>query len=107
MPGMNSGLNVSNPALHAAFMAALLHQGILALLVFAVLTVAWVTIREAQPRLAPSAGAATLAAASRMPEPSWRTLLRIAFGILWIVDGLLQAQPAMVAGAARRAMKPA
>jgi len=89
---MHSGLNVSNPTLHAAFMTALLHQGIIALLIFAVLSVAWVSIREAQPALARSA------AAGGTPEPSWRTLLRIGFGILWIVDGLLQAQPAMVVG---------
>jgi cytochrome oxidase Cu insertion factor (SCO1/SenC/PrrC family) len=108
MPGMNSGLNVSNSTLHAAFMSALLHQGIVALLVFAVLTVAWVSIREAQPR--PTAGAAgatgAAAAASRTPEASWRKLLRIGFGIIWIVDGLLQAQPAMVVGLPSRVIEP-
>jgi hypothetical protein len=31
MPGMNSGLNSNNPVLVAAFRAALLHQGIIAL----------------------------------------------------------------------------
>ncbi len=46
MPGMNSGLNIDNPTLVAAFRTALLHQGILILAVFAVLAVAWVSARE-------------------------------------------------------------
>ena len=37
MPGMNSGVNVSDPTVVAAFKAALVHQGIIALLIFAVL----------------------------------------------------------------------
>jgi cytochrome oxidase Cu insertion factor (SCO1/SenC/PrrC family) len=98
MPGMNNGLTVSNSTLHAAFVSALLHQGILALLAFTVLAIAWVSIREAQPRRTAEAGAAISAVASRVPEPSWRALLRIGFGAIWIVDGLLQAQPAMVVG---------
>jgi cytochrome oxidase Cu insertion factor (SCO1/SenC/PrrC family) len=107
MPGMNSGLNLGNSTLHAAFMTALLHQGIIALLIFAVLSVAWVSIRESQPR--PSAAAASpaaAAAASRLPEPSWRKLLRIGFGIIWIADGLLQAQPAMVTGLPSQVIQP-
>ena len=46
MPGMNSGLNVTNPVLVAAFRSALLHQGLIALLVLAVLALAWVSARE-------------------------------------------------------------
>ena len=34
MPGMNSGLNVSDPAVVAAFKAALVRQGIIALVIF-------------------------------------------------------------------------
>jgi hypothetical protein len=40
MPGMNNGLNPDDPTVVAAFRAALLHQGIIALLIFAVLSVA-------------------------------------------------------------------
>jgi cytochrome oxidase Cu insertion factor (SCO1/SenC/PrrC family) len=103
MPGMNTGLNAGNPTLHAAFMTALLHQGIIALLIFTLLAVAWVSIREVRPRLRASAAAA---AASRTPEPSWRKLLGIGFGIIWIVDGILQAQPAMVAGLPSQVIQP-
>jgi hypothetical protein len=34
MPGMNSGLDANDPVVVAAFRAALIHQGILALLIF-------------------------------------------------------------------------
>ena len=41
MPGMNSGLNVNDPTVVAAFRSALLHQALIALLIFAVLALAW------------------------------------------------------------------
>ena len=46
MPGMNSGLNVDDPTVVAAFRAALLHQGLIILAIFAVLSVAWVAVRR-------------------------------------------------------------
>src|SRR6266536_33250 len=61
MPGMHSGLNLGNPVLVAAFRSALLHQGLIALLVFGMLVfgmlvfgmlvfgmlaLAWVSVRE-------------------------------------------------------------
>ena len=49
MPGMNSGVNVNDPTVIAAFKSALLHQGIIALLIFAVLGFAWLTIRAWLP----------------------------------------------------------
>jgi cytochrome oxidase Cu insertion factor (SCO1/SenC/PrrC family) len=98
MPGMNSGLNDDNPTLVAAFRAALLHQGIYVLLIFAILAVAWVSARE-WLRPARTARPAT-------PEPAWRELLRIAFGVIWIFDGLLQAQPDMAAGLPSQAIEP-
>jgi hypothetical protein len=33
-----------------------------------------------------------------VPEPRGRRVLRIGFGVLWLFDGLLQAQPQMAAG---------
>ncbi len=49
MPGMNSGIDVSDPTVVAAFKAALVHQGLIALLIFALLGLAWVTIRVLFP----------------------------------------------------------
>ena len=45
MPGMNSGLNLNAPAVVEAFKTLLLHQGIIALLIFASLALAWVSAR--------------------------------------------------------------
>jgi hypothetical protein len=98
MPGMNSGLNDNNSTLVAAFRAALLHQGIYVLLIFAILAVAWVSARE---WLRPARKARPVT-----PEPAWRELLRISFGVIWIFDGLLQAQPDMAGGLPSQAIEP-
>ena len=49
MSGMNSGINVNDPTVVAAFKTALLHQGIIALLIFALLGFAWITVRAWLP----------------------------------------------------------
>ena len=92
---MNSGVNVSDPTVVAAFKAALVHQGIIALIIFAVLGMAWVTVRAWLP--AAAAGAAEPPVPT-LAEPAWRKLLRFGFGLLWIFDGILQAQPKMAIG---------
>jgi cytochrome oxidase Cu insertion factor (SCO1/SenC/PrrC family) len=103
MPGMQSGLNLRNPLLVAAFRSALLHQGMIALLVFGVLALGWISVREWRP-VGAGLGAGRAAAD---PEPSWRMLLRVGFGLLWLLDGLLQAQPSMVVGLPARVIQPA
>ena len=45
MPGMNSGLNIGDPTVVAAFKNALLHQGLTALAIFAILGLVWLTVR--------------------------------------------------------------
>jgi cytochrome oxidase Cu insertion factor (SCO1/SenC/PrrC family) len=107
MPGMNSGLSDTNPTLVAAFRTALLHQGLLIALLLAVLALAWFGVREWMPgsATARSLGAAGWRAAAA--EPAARRLLRIGFGIIWIFDGLLQAQPAMAAGLPSQVIEPA
>ena len=52
MSGMNSGLNINDPTVIAAFKAALIHQGLIALLIFLVLGFAWVTVRAWLPAAA-------------------------------------------------------
>jgi cytochrome oxidase Cu insertion factor (SCO1/SenC/PrrC family) len=99
---MNSGLSNTNPILVAAFRAALLHQGLIAAALFAVLALAWITVRELSP-----AGRRARFAATWSAEPAARRLLRIGFGTLWLFDGLLQAQPAMAAGLPSGVIKPA
>src|SRR5271165_1760667 len=108
MPGMNSGLNLSDPAVVAAFKAALVHQGLIALLIFGLVGLAWITIRAGLPSAAaagtgtaPEAGAAAAAA-----ELAWRRLLRIGFGLIWVFDGILQAQPKMAVGLPSQVIEP-
>jgi cytochrome oxidase Cu insertion factor (SCO1/SenC/PrrC family) len=101
MPGMNSGVQVNAPLVIAAFKAALLHQLLIALLIFAVLGAAWVTIRALAP--ARAGGAAPGPAAA---EPAWRQVLRIGFGSLWVFDGILQAQPKMAIGLPSQVIEP-
>ena len=46
------------------------------------------------------------AAGELAAEPRGRQVLRIGFGVLWILDGLLQAQPAMPLGLATNVTQP-
>jgi cytochrome oxidase Cu insertion factor (SCO1/SenC/PrrC family) len=101
MPGMNSGLNLNAPAVVEAFKTLLLHQGIIALLIFASLGLTWVSARV---WLGVSAEPAAAAPASA--EPAGRRVLRIGFGVLWLVDGILQAQPGMAIGLPSRVIEP-
>ena len=103
MPGMNSGINVSDPTVVAAFKAALVHQGLIALLIFALVGLSWVTVRTWTP-VAAAAGAGTRGPV--LAEPAWRRLLRIGFGLLWIFDGILQAQPKMAIGLPSQVIEP-
>ena len=52
------------------------------------------------------AGAKSGISADEAAEPAGRRLLRIGFGLLWIFDGLLQAQPAMAAGLPSQVIEP-
>ena len=56
MPGMNTGLSTNNPAIVSAFQAALLHQGLVVLLIIALIAVAWNVQRSAQLRRARARG---------------------------------------------------
>jgi cytochrome oxidase Cu insertion factor (SCO1/SenC/PrrC family) len=105
MPGMNSGLTDTNPTIVTAFRAALLHQGLLILAILVVLALSWVSVREFVPSVR---GMARLGYGrpTTGPEPAGRRLLRIGFGIVWIFDGLLQAQPAMPAGMPSNVIEP-
>ena len=109
MPGMNSGLSDTNPTLVAAFRAALLHQGLVVAALLSVLALCWLAAREfglpASIRRAQSLPARTRQSAVAT-EPTARRLLRIGFGVIWIVDGLLQAQPGMAAGLPAQVIEP-
>ena len=110
MPGMNSGLSPGDPTMVAAFRSALFHQGAIALLLVAFVWLVWATARTwpfAASGVRPRAGGASAAgAAAGTREARGRWLLRIGFGALWIVDGILQAQPKMAAGLPSLVIQP-
>ncbi len=134
MTGMGHGLDVTNSTIVSAFETALLHQGAFALLLLALVGIAWNLLRALQLRRASAgavagdaggvgvvaaggtgigAGPAVAPAAPveaspfAMPEPAARRLLRVAFGLLWIFDGVLQAQVAMPLGLPSLVVRPA
>jgi cytochrome oxidase Cu insertion factor (SCO1/SenC/PrrC family) len=105
MPGMNSGISPADPTVTAAFRAALAHQGEIALAIFILIALLWATGRALLPGAAAGAGPAGKLA--RAGEPAARRLLRISFGLLWLLDGVLQAQPQMAAGLPSQVIAPA
>jgi len=109
MPGMGSGLQTNNPTIGSAFRTSLDHQFLILVILAAVLAVAWNVIRTVHYRRAVANGTidAPTLAAWPYPEPSARRVLRIAFGILWIFDGLLQIQAAMPVGLPTQVIGPA
>jgi cytochrome oxidase Cu insertion factor (SCO1/SenC/PrrC family) len=107
MPGMNSGLNVNDPTVVAAFRAALVHQALIALVIFAVLGLVWAALRNwLRPGPVPARGEAVTTGPS-FPEPAGRQVLVIGFGTLWLFDAFLQAQPKMAVGLPSLVIEPA
>jgi cytochrome oxidase Cu insertion factor (SCO1/SenC/PrrC family) len=102
VPGMDSGLNTDDPTLVAAFRSALLHQGIVVIAIFLALLLAYEIIRARRTGAAPESSPRPPAPA----EPRARKMLRIGFGILWIIDGILQAQPQMAGGLPSQVVAP-
>ena len=100
MPGMNSGPSPASPILVSAFRSALLQQWVIVALIFLLLLIAWAASRTA------IFGSLTATPAEPWREPRARRLLRVGFGILWLFDGLLQAQPQMAGGLADQVIQP-
>jgi hypothetical protein len=100
MPGMTSGPDIDNPAVEAAFRAALIHQGIIGLLSCAVLLAAWAIARTLRPGAGPGPAAPSRA------QPAGRQVLVIGFGNLWLFDGFLKAQPRIPLGLPSQVIRP-
>jgi len=118
MPGMGTTLGTNNATIVSAFHAALLHQGVVVVAIFFLLAVAWNVLRAAQLRRssalaagpagpAGAAGGAGRGIAVAAREAPGRRLLRIAFGLLWVLDGVLQGQDSMPLGLTAKVMQPA
>jgi cytochrome oxidase Cu insertion factor (SCO1/SenC/PrrC family) len=101
---MNPGLDAANPALVAAFRSAMLRQlGVIAVIFIALLLAYGMAQRWWAARGKP----APLRRPTPLTEPAARRFLRIAFGLLWIFDGVLQAQPKMAGGLTSQVIEPA
>ncbi|MBO0830423.1 MAG: hypothetical protein J2P29_00490 [Actinobacteria bacterium] len=102
---MGGSHGAGNLTLVGDFRAALQAETMALFLVFVLLAIGWVACRaillaRARPWL--------MAQRDRWPsEPAWRRAVRIGFGVLWIVDGLLQSQPGMPAGLPSMVIAPA
>jgi cytochrome oxidase Cu insertion factor (SCO1/SenC/PrrC family) len=104
---MNTGLSTNNPAIVSAFQAALLHQGLLVLLIVALVAVAWNVLRSLNLRRVAAGTSSPLAALPAMaPEPVARRLLRVSFGLIWVFDGILQGQASMPLGLVPQVVQP-
>jgi cytochrome oxidase Cu insertion factor (SCO1/SenC/PrrC family) len=119
---MNRGIGTDNPFILSAFHSSLLHQVLLIFAVVVVLSLAWNVARSVQFRRLHAtsnslpAGDAD-AAVGAVPEahevgpiadePRARLVLRLLFGALWTLDGLLQLQPSMPLGLPSGVLSPA
>ena len=107
MTGMGGPPGPGNGSIIASFHHDLATQGALVLLLGAVLFVAWNQLRSMQYRRAVARGEAfPPVSAPVAPEPSGRRFLRIAFGLTWVFDGLLQFQSGMPTGLVDGVIKP-
>src|ERR1700748_3004455 len=103
MPGMNSTLSPASPILISAFHSALLHQWLIIAFIFVLLLIAWGASRTA---VFGSMERPHAAAGARWREPRARLVLRVGFGLIWLFDGLLQAQGQMPGGLADQVIQP-
>ena len=104
MPGMSPGLTTTDPILVAAFRSMLLQQFAAVAAIFLVLTLAYWIMRARRAAAAPEPTLPRPPAASI--EPKARRFLRLSFGILWIIDGILQVQPQMAGGLPSEVVQP-
>jgi cytochrome oxidase Cu insertion factor (SCO1/SenC/PrrC family) len=109
MGGMGRSLQAGNSIVVSAFHTALFHQLLLLLVIAAGLAIGFNVVRTIQYRRLAAEGRATFPAVSKWPypEPAGRRILRISFGLLWVLDGLLQLQAAMPLALPSSVIQPA
>jgi cytochrome oxidase Cu insertion factor (SCO1/SenC/PrrC family) len=97
---MGHPLQNNNSIITAAFRSALNHQLLILIALSVLVVLAWNFIRTTQYRRATATGgqSPTASEPTPFPEPAARRFLRITFGLLWLLDGLLQLQGAMPIG---------
>jgi cytochrome oxidase Cu insertion factor (SCO1/SenC/PrrC family) len=101
---MNATLSPASPILISAFRSALLHQLLIIALICTLLLIAWGASRTAifgSLARTPATGAIR-----PWREPRARRVLRVGFGLIWLFDGILQAQPQMPGGLGDQVIQP-
>ena len=107
MPGMGTYLQTKNPVVVSAFHTALIHQLLLIGLILIVLALAWNVLMTTPYRRSVAAGSVPGHWTPTLPaEPVARRVLRIGFGLFWLLDGLLQFQSAMPLGLPTSVLRP-
>jgi cytochrome oxidase Cu insertion factor (SCO1/SenC/PrrC family) len=109
MTGMGGSVGAHNSTIISAFKSALLHQGLVVLVIVALVALAWNVFRTVKYRRSVTPGVRPVPELvdDVAPEPSARHLLRVAFGCLWVFDGILQAQVSMPLGLPSGVLQPA
>jgi cytochrome oxidase Cu insertion factor (SCO1/SenC/PrrC family) len=108
MPGMGRSLQTGNSLIVSNFHTALFHQLLAVVLVVALCGIGFNIVRTVQYRRLKQQGrpfptTRRLAVA----EPAARRVVRVGFGLLWILDGLLQLQSSMPLGLPSGVIQPA
>jgi cytochrome oxidase Cu insertion factor (SCO1/SenC/PrrC family) len=103
MPGLSTGLQSDDPTIVSAFHSLVLRQGLILLILLALLAIAWSVLRVGRLR---RADGTTPAEPQPYAEPRARQLLRASFGLIWIFDGILQAQASMPLGMTTQVIGP-
>src|SRR6185312_4495225 len=85
MSGMGSTLQLTNSTVVAAFRSALIHQGIIALLIFFLLAMLWISVREWVP--APRAATRPADGPAAAGPAGHPDRLRRALGLRWAAPG--------------------
>jgi cytochrome oxidase Cu insertion factor (SCO1/SenC/PrrC family) len=126
MSGMSTGLEANDPTVVSAFHTALLTQGVIILVILLLVATVWLVLhtlqladasaRQTKGRAQGEAadarkgsqarGASPSLQAAATREPAARRLLRIGFGLLWVLDGVLQSQPKMPLGMGPDVIQP-
>ena len=109
MPGMGRSVQTGNSLIVSTFHTTLFHQLLIILLVGALCAIGFNIVRTVQYRRLKQHGQDSFPSGQRFhaPEPPARRILRIGFGCLWILDGLLQLQSAMPLGLPSSVIQPA
>jgi cytochrome oxidase Cu insertion factor (SCO1/SenC/PrrC family) len=109
VPGMGRSLQTGNSLVVSSFHSALFRQLLVVFLVVVLCAVAFNVVRTIQYRRLREHGLTSFPTPSptRAPEPLARRVLRIGFGCIWVLDGLLQIQSSMPLGLPSNVIQPA